>query len=81
MNEETKRWLKQAEKDFGTAKADVSIRKYSAACFWCQQSIENAMKALLIEQTNDFPKIHDLAKLARMNNAPEEIVIPKDINY
>ena len=45
-----------------------------ASVFFSQQAAEKALKALLIKRTRNFPKIHDLTKLARMNDAPEKIV-------
>ena len=48
---------------------------FDGATFFCQQAVEKALKALLIKKTGKFPKIHDLTKLARSNNAPKTIVV------
>ncbi len=74
MKEETKQWLEQAERDLKTAKHSLNSKDYYAASFWCQQSIEKALKSICIEKTGSFPKIHDLISLAKLNNAPEEIL-------
>jgi len=74
MKEEVKEWMKQAEKDLRTAKHNIKSKDYYAACFWCQQSTEKGFKALLIKNTESFPKIHDLKRLAELNKAPEEII-------
>ena len=68
MKEETKDWLNQAERDLKTSQHALENKDYYASAFWCQQTLEKAFKALLIEKTSEFPKIHDLKKLAEMNN-------------
>jgi len=72
--EEVKKWFMQAKEEFDTAQINFEAKKYFSAAFWCQQAAEKAMKALLIKKTDTFPKIHDLMKLARLNNAPFEII-------
>jgi len=74
MKEEVKRWMAQAKEELDTAQINFEAEKYFSAAFWCQQAAEKALKALLIDKTNEFPKIHDLTKLARLNSAPKEIV-------
>ena len=74
MKQEVKTWLTRAEEEFDTAKINLEAEKYFSAAFWCQQAAEKVLKALLIKKTNNFPKIHDLTKLARMSNAPERII-------
>ncbi len=74
MKEEVKRWMNQSEEDYDTAKVSYDAKKYYAASFWCQQAAEKALKAFLIGKTGNFPKVHDLTKLARLCNAPEEII-------
>lgn len=74
MKEEVKRWLEQAEADFKSAKYNLKGSLYSLASFLCQQAVEKALKALLIEQKSKFPKIHDLVRLARLANLPAELI-------
>lgn len=74
MKEEVKRWLNQAKEEFDTAGINFKAKKYFSAAFWSQQAAEKALKALLIKNTQSFPKIHDLVQLARLNKAPLEIV-------
>ena len=74
MKEEVKKWMEQAKEDHDTAKFNFEGKKYKSAAFWCQQSIEKALKALLIKKTNSFPKIHDLTRLAKLNKAPITII-------
>src|SRR3989338_3747292 len=74
MKEEVKKWMDKSERDLTTAKNSLKSRDYYAASFWCQQSAEKAFKALLINRANEFPKIHDLTKLARLAIAPDSII-------
>jgi len=73
MKEETN-WLMQSKIDFNTAKNSFNSKDYYASAFWCQQSIEKAIKALLIKEKKKLIKIHDLVILSRMGNLPEELL-------
>lgn len=74
MKEDIKRWLEQAEEELDTSIINFKAKKYFSAAFWCQQAVEKAFKSLLIKKTNKFPKVHDLTKLAKLNNAPINII-------
>ena len=41
------------------------------ACYWAQQAAETAIKAVLVAEDVDPPKIHDLAALAELCRAGE----------
>lgn len=69
-----KMWLKFAERDLRSARKNYEIWEYHVSVFLAQQAVEKALKALHIKKTGDFPKIHDLTRLARMIDAPNEIV-------
>lgn len=72
--EEVERWIDKAEGDLRTAKYNLDGDMLDAAIFYSQQSAEKAFKALLIKNTNSFPWIHDLKKLAELVDAPENII-------
>ncbi len=74
MKEEVDSWMKQAEEEFDTAKINFKVKKYFSSAFWCQQSVEKSLKALLIHETGRFPKVHDLVMLAKLNKAPLRIM-------
>ncbi|MDI6721389.1 MAG: HEPN domain-containing protein [Candidatus Aenigmarchaeota archaeon] len=74
MKEETKKWINQADEEFDTARINFEAKKYFSAAFWCQQSVEKAFKALLIQKTSNFPKIHDLTRLAKLLDAPPKLI-------
>ena len=74
MRKEVQNWLDQAADDFDGAEFNFQGKRYSIAAFLCQQAVEKALKALLIEKTASFPRIHDLTRLARLVEAPKDIV-------
>src|SRR3989344_161715 len=67
MQKEIENRWKQAERDVVTAENSCRSGDYYASVFWCQQAVEKALKAKYI-------KIHDLVKLSKEIQAPEEIV-------
>ena len=74
MRKDVQKWLDQSNDDFDGAKFNFNGKKYYIAAFLCQQAVEKAFKALLINKTNKFPKIHDLTNLARASNASQNII-------
>lgn len=58
-------WIAHAESDLHYAKVGFKQSAILAAqiCFHAQQSVEKAIKALLISRNIDFPWIHDLQAL------------------
>lgn len=74
MKEETKKWIKRAERDLRTAKNDIKSKDYYATSFWCQQAAEKALKAVILEKKGELIKIHDLVELAKKSDAPEYIL-------
>ena len=66
MKEEAKRLMNKAEDDLRKGKDNFRIKNYDLASFLCQQAVEKSFKAILIEKTGKFPKIHDLVKLGKI---------------
>lgn len=63
MNEESKRWLRFAEEDLQMAQLAASQKIYNQVCFHAQQSVEKALKALLVAQGQLPPRTHRLGDL------------------
>ena len=67
---EAERWMRQAQKDFRTAKYLFRSEEetfYSSTCFHCQQAIEKALKALMFAKgrlKNSDLRVHDVLMLA-----------------
>ncbi len=64
-NEEVKLWKTRAEESLKDAIYLLDGRRYGAACFFSQQSIEKLLKALIIKKGKVHPKVHDLLKLTK----------------
>ncbi len=71
---EIKLWLKQAQRDFISAKHNFSSKDYYVSALLCQQAAEKALKYLYLRQNPKLVRIHDLVKLAKLVNAPDEII-------
>ena len=65
---ETNRWLRYAEEDLRTAESLLAISHTTPrrACWLTQQSVEKALKAVLISLRIDFPRTHDLDVLRNL---------------
>jgi HEPN domain-containing protein len=74
MKKEILIWLKQAERDFKSAKNSLSSGDYYVSALLSQQAVEKALKFLFIKKNGQLLKIHDLVKLARDVSAPLEII-------
>lgn len=60
-------WVNLANYDIETAQAMFKSGRFLYVLFTCQQAIEKLLKALIIQETEQFPpRIHDLVKLARL---------------
>jgi len=58
------RWLRQAEHDLNDAEYNLAGRRYSLACFLCQQAAEKALKAFLYARGAEQVLGHSVADLA-----------------
>lgn len=74
MKEEVIRWWDKAKDDLKKAKDNWNIKNYDLSSFLCQQAVEKALKAFLIEKTNKFPKIHDLVKLGKLAGLDRDLL-------
>ncbi len=57
-------WMEKSKRELAAAQNLGQAGFYAEACFWCQQSVEKALKALLLLQRSGFPKSHSLRELA-----------------
>ena len=63
MKKEVETWWAHAQRDYQSAQKNFQMEDYYESAFLSQQSVEKALKALLIHRTDAFPKIHDLVEL------------------
>jgi HEPN domain-containing protein len=59
-------WLRKARSDELALDASLSAGAFDAACFHAQQAAEKYLKAFLIHAGSQFPRTHNLAKLAAL---------------
>lgn len=64
--DEYNQWLNYAEDDFIAAKELLKARLYNVVCFHSQQSIEKYLKAYLIYNGINPPRVHHLITLTRI---------------
>ncbi len=66
-------WIKKAESDLRTAEKSFKINEYGWANFQIQQSIEKALKSILIKEKEKLIKSHDLVFLSKLVKLPENL--------
>lgn len=75
MREEVKNWWKQAERDFLSAKKNLSIEEFHLTVFLCQQSVEKGLKALFIHvKKHYFDPTHSLIYLGKEVEIPDRFL-------
>lgn len=62
-------WLDSAEYDLETARAMLETKRYLYVGFMCHQTIEKALKGVLVFRNpeGELPYIHKLARLANLS--------------
>jgi len=64
-------WLDKADEDLVVARLVFQENHFAHTCFLSQQSIEKALKAYLIAETNKYPRTHKLVDLLQLCLARE----------
>lgn len=64
--DEYKQWLNYAEDDYKAANELLKAKLYNVVCFHSQQSIEKYLKAYLIYNGINPPKVHHLITLIKI---------------
>jgi len=65
MSKSVEAWKERAEYDLETARAMLEAGRFLYVLFCCQQAIEKALKALIVERSGELPpRIHSLLRLA-----------------
>ncbi len=73
MRKEIENWWKQSQDDFDGAEFNFGGEKFYIAAFFCQQSVEKALKALfLFEKKGEVPQSHSLIYLATNTSVPAQ---------
>ncbi len=69
MKDSTQQWVHKAEGDYRSMVRESHVAEnpnYDIVCFLSHQCVEKLLKATMIEEETEFPKIHDLQKLLRL---------------
>jgi HEPN domain-containing protein len=56
-------WIRSAEEDLVWARVSLEAKLFTRSCFAAQQSVEKALKALLVARTAAYPRVHTLLEL------------------
>jgi HEPN domain-containing protein len=71
-------WLNRAESDLAIAGSRIEGAYLEDLCYHAQQSVEKALKALLLRLVGEFPYIHDIGEL--LNTLKKvNVVVPGDV--
>lgn len=85
MIQDIKYWIEISKYDLDTAKAMLDARRYLYVLFTCQQAIEKLLKAIVINETKEFPpRLHNLLRLAetaKLNITEEERKFLEKLSY
>ena len=68
------KWLKQAKLDLRKAEVLFGSGNFDGVAFYSHQTVEKALKALLIKKTKSLIKIHDLVILGRKVNLSKDLL-------
>lgn len=81
LRESALEWLRFAVEDLDYAKTGLQLKHLSAgvACFHAQQTAEKSIKAILVLEGADVPKVHDLVKLVALLPAVRSAGLPADV--
>jgi len=72
-------WLRRAAKFREYAHEDLRAGRYDSAAFFAQQSVELALKALLIKLTGSRPQTHATGDLLGLVEKALGVVFPEDV--
>jgi HEPN domain-containing protein len=65
MTETARKWAEQSQYDLDTARAMLDSGRYLYVLFCCQQAVEKALKAVIVQRTGEMPpRLHNLLRLA-----------------
>lgn len=73
-------WIAKAENDFRNASHTLKIKANcptDTVCFHAQQCVEKYLKAILVWEGVDFPKVHDIEEIISL--LPKGMAIPLSV--
>lgn|SRR3989338_2507283 len=80
MREDAKRWLESAKDELRKSKENFGLSNFDLSSFLCQQAVEKALKAAILEKKKKLIKTHDIVFLAVELGAPaHEVGLCKEL--
>ncbi len=85
IREEVVNWFEEAKVDLKRCEVNIQLKDYAIACFFAQQCIEKAIKALILQAKHKYMRTHDLTRLYDeisdvIKLSDEEVAILSDIS-
>jgi len=75
VKEEVQSWIKQADHDLKMAEGNLQMEGYDVCLVLCQQAIEKYLKALYIQEKNEFPpRTHSFKRLVDLLGLSQEFL-------
>lgn len=74
MREEAEAWMVQAEHDLTVAEKNAGVEEPAAAAFFCQQAVEKAFKAVLVDERSEYPRTHSVRELGSLVDVPDRFI-------
>ncbi len=76
MREETTEWLASAAEELDASQVLYDAGQYHAMALHAQQSVEKALKDLLVERTGELPaRTHDLRRIGTEVGIPADMLV------
>ncbi|MBS3122668.1 HEPN domain-containing protein [Candidatus Woesearchaeota archaeon] len=75
MGKEVENWWKQAQRDLISANNSLNAKDFYLSAFMSQQAVEKALKAVLIKEKKELFKTHNISKIAKLLNLPDNLLI------
>lgn len=66
MKKETAEWISIASEELMAAKHLEKLNLHRMVCYHCQQCVEKALKAFLVEKDKEFQRTHNILDLKNM---------------
>ena len=74
MRKEINNWWKQAERDLISAENSFNSGDFYVSAFMSQQVVEKALKALVLKEKKESIKTHNITKLGKLLNLPQNLL-------
>ena len=75
MRKEIENWLKQAQRDLISSENSLNSKDFYVSAFMSQQAVEKALKALMLKEKEELIKSHNVSRIAKMLNLPNQLLI------